>query len=120
MAEVNRHHFTRENSEDILQVLPIPGDFKHNRDDCGFIQGKVINQSDNGLYIEMDRDLQPGSNVRIKMASPEENCFDEIYHIRDGRVIWCEKIDRTTFRFRIGIKILRKTIQARILSNRFS
>jgi hypothetical protein len=80
---------------------------------------KIVNQSNSGLYIEIERDLQPGSNVRLKMVSPEGYHPEEAHYIRDGRVIRCEKISDTTFRFGIGIKILRKLIQARVLTSRF-
>ena len=118
MVEFNRRHFPREITEDTIQVYPIPGDFEGHEVRCEFIPGKMVNQSDNGLYIEIDRDLQPGSNVRIKLVFQENNCFDEVYYIRDGRVIWCEKVDDATSRFGVGIKTLRKTIQIQILTSR--
>lgn len=79
----------------------------------------MVNQSDNGLYIEIDRDLQTGSNVRIKMVSPEGYPPEKAYYVRDGQIIWCEKVDGTTSRFGVGIKILRKVIQTRVLTSRF-
>jgi hypothetical protein len=119
MAEYNRRNFPRENMVDTIQVLHIPDDFEGHEDRCESITGKIANQSDNGLYIEIDRELQPGSNVRIKLAFQEKNAFDEVDYIRDGQVIWCEKVDETTSHYGIGIKILRKTVQAHILTNRF-
>jgi hypothetical protein len=119
MAESNRRHFPRQNAEGTIQVLLIPDDFEGRKDSRDSIPAKMVNQSDNGLYIEIDRDLQPGSNVRIKMVFQEESCYDEAYYIRDGRVIWREKVDNGTTRFGVGIKILRKAIQAYILTSRF-
>jgi hypothetical protein len=119
MAEYNRRHFPRKNMEDTIQVIHIPDDFEGHDDCCEFITGKMVNQSDNGLYIEIDCYLQPGSDVRIKLAFQEKNSFDKVYYIRDGRVIWCKKVDEATSHYGIGIKILRKTVQAHILTNRF-
>ena len=119
MAESNRRHFPRQNAEDTIQVLLMPDDFEGSKDSRDSIPAKMVNQSDNGLYIEIDRDLQPGSNIRIKRAFQEKSCFDEACYVRDGRVIWCEKVDDATSRFGVGIKILRKAIQAHILTSRF-
>ncbi len=119
MAESNRRHFPRQKAEDTLQVLLIPDDLEGRKDSCDLIPAKMVNQSNNGLYIEIDRDIQPGSNVRIKMVSPEGYYPEETHYMRDGRVIRCEKIADATSRFGIGIKILRKVIQARVLTSRF-
>jgi len=119
MTESDRRHFPRQKAEDTLEVLLIPDDLEGSKDSCGIIPAKMVNQSDNGLYIEIDRDLQPGSNVRIKMVSPQGYHPDEAHLIRDGRVIWCKKVDDATSRFGIGIKILRKVIQTRVLTSRF-
>jgi len=119
MAESNRRHFPRHKAEDTLQVLLIPDDFEGPKDSCDLITAKMVNQSNNGLYIEIDRDLQPGSNVRIKMVPPNGYHPEEAHYMRDGRVMRCEKVDDATFRFGVGIKILRKVIQARVLTSRF-
>ena len=119
MPESNRRQFPRQNAEDTIQVLLIPDDIEGRKDSCNLIPAKIVNRSDGGLYIEIDRALMPGSNVRIKMASPQGYHPEEAHYMRDGRVIRCEKIDDTTPRFGVGIKILRKVIQARVLTSRF-
>ena len=122
MAESNRRHFPRLKAEDTLEILLIPDDFEGHRDSYNLIPAKMVNQSDNGFYIEIDRELQLGSNVRIKMVSPEslEGYHpEEAHYMRDGRVIRCEKVADATSRFGVGIKILRKVIQARVLTSRF-
>ena len=119
MVESNRRHFLRQNAADNIQVVLIPDDFEGHKDSCDLIPAKMVNQSDNGLYIEIDRNLQPESNVRINMVSPEGYHPEEAHYMRDGRVIRCEKIDDATSRFGVGIKILRKVIQARVLTSRF-
>jgi hypothetical protein len=119
MTESDRRHFPRQKAEDTLEVLLIPDDLEGSKDSCGIIPAKMVNQSDNGLYIEIDRDLHPGSNVRIKMISPNEYHPEEAHYMRDGRVMRCEKVHDGTARFGVGIKILRKVIQARVLTSRF-
>jgi len=119
MAESNRRHFPRQNAEDTIQVLLIPDHFEGHNDSCELIPAQMVNQSDNGLCIEIDRALMPGSNVRIKMVSPEGCHPEEAHYMRDGLVIRCKKVDDATSRFGVGIKILRKVVRAQILSNRF-
>ena len=105
--------------ETTIQVVLASDDPKGHRDRNDLIPVKMSNQSDEGLYIEIDRALMPGSNVRINMVSPEGYHPEEAHYMRDGRVIRCEKIDDATSRFGVGIKILRKVIRARVLSSRF-
>jgi len=119
MAESNRRNFLRHKAEDTLEVLLIPDDLEGSKDSYDSIPAKMVNQSDNGFYIDIDRELQPGSNVRIKMVSPEGYHPEEAHYMRDGRVIRCEKVADASSRFGVGIKILRKVIQARVLTSRF-
>ena len=119
MDKYDRRHSPRQTKKAIIQVLPASDDPKGHRDSNDFIPAKLVNQSNNGLYIEIDRDLQPGSNVRIKMVSPEGYHPEEAHYIRDGRVIRCEKVADATSPVGIGIKILRKVIQTRVLTSRF-
>jgi hypothetical protein len=119
MAESNRRHFPRHKAEDNSEVLLTPDDLEGSNDSCDLIPAKIVNKSNNGLYIVIDRDLQPGSNVRIKVVPPNGYHPEVAHYIRDGRVMRCEKVDDATFRFGVGIKILRKVIQARVLTSRF-
>ena len=119
MAESNRRNFLRHKAEDTLEVLLIPDDLEGSKDSYDSIPAKMVNQSDNGFYIDIDRELQPGLNVRIKMVSPEGYHPEEAHYMRDGRVIRCEKVADATSRFGVGIKIFRKVIQARVLTSRF-
>ena len=119
MDKHDRRHSPRQRKEDTINVLLIPDDLEDRKDSCDLIPARMVNQSDNGLYIEIDRGLQPGSNVRIKMISPEGYHPEEVYYMRDGQVTSCEKVDDTTSRFGVGIKILRKVIQTHVLTSRF-
>ena len=119
MDKYDRRHSPRQRKEATIKVLLIPDDLKGRKNTCDLIPAKIVNQSDNGLYIEIDRDLQPGSNVRIKMVPPEEYHPEEAYYLCDGRVIRCEEVADATSRFGVGINILRKVIQAQVLTSRF-
>jgi len=119
MEKYNRRHSPRQRKEATIQILLASDDPKVHRDSNDLVPVKMCNQSDEGLYIEIDRALLSGSNVRINMVSPEGYHPEEAHYMRDGRVIWCEKVDDATPRFGVGIKILRKVIQARVLTSRF-
>jgi len=119
MAVSNRRHYPRKNKEGSLQVSLIHNNNEGPEDDGDLFSAKMVNQSDNGLYIEIDRDLPPGASVRIKKIFQEESCFDGVCYIRDGLVIRCEVVDKAASHFGAGIKILRKVIQGNILTSRF-
>jgi Tfp pilus assembly protein PilZ len=88
------------------------------KDNCDLIPAKMVNQSEDGLFIEIDRCLQPGSNVMIKIAFPGNSSSEDVYYIRDGLVRWCEKVAASTSRFEVGIKILRNVVRAPVLTSR--
>jgi len=118
MAKTNRRHFSRQNKEATIQILLNPDYFADPKDRRDSIPVKMYNQSEDGLYIEIDRALQAGSNVSIKMVAPERDHTEDAYFMNDGRVIWCKKVDDKTSRFGVGIKILCKVVQAEILTSR--
>ena len=118
MAKTNRRHFSRQNKEATIQVLLNPDYFADSKDRRDSIPVKIYNQSEDGLYIEIDRALQPGSSVSIKMVAPEEDHPEDAYYMHNTRVIWCEKFDDETSRFGIGVKILRSTVRAEVLTSR--
>lgn len=117
MSEFNRRRFPRENTEDPIQVILIPDNFEGPEDSGDQIQAKMVNQSDNGLFLAIDRDLAPGAMVRIKKILKEDTCFEEVCYIRDGQVIRCEVLNDAGSHFGIGVKILRKVIQGHILTS---
>ena len=119
MDEYDRRQSPRQRQEDIINVWLIPDDLAGRKNSSDITPGKTVNQSDNGLFIEIGRELQPGSNVRIKMDVPHGHHPEEAYYIRDGLVIRCEKFGDAVCRFGVGIKILRKVVQTRVLTSRF-
>lgn len=120
MAESDRRHFPRQNEETAIQILLAPG-HSNDRKDTSYdlLSAKLCNQSEEGLYIEIDHILQPGSTLSIKMAAPVEDHPEDAYYMYDGRVVWCKKIDDKTCRFGGGVKIVRKVVRADVLTSRF-
>ena len=118
MATTNRRHFPRQNKEATIQVLMTPDYFADATDRGDFIPVKMYNQSNDGVYIETDRALEPGSNVSIKMVAPERDHPENAYFMHDGRVMWCKKVDDKTSRFGVGVKILSKFVRAEVLTSR--
>ena len=117
MTNSDRRHFPRQNEEATIQVLMTPDYFADPKDRRDFIPVKMYNQSEDGLYIEIDRVLQPGSNVTIKMVAPERDHPEDAYFIHDGRVVWCKKVDDKTSCFGVGVKILTKVVRAEVLTS---
>ena len=118
MTESNRRRFFREKTNGPIQVILIQDNFEGPEDSCDQIPAKMVNQSEDGLYIEIDRALQPGSDVHFKMVEPEKDHPEDAYFMNDGRVVWCNRIDKKTSRFGVGVKILNKFVQAEILTSR--
>jgi hypothetical protein len=119
MTETNRRGFPRQDEEATIQVLITPEYSKDRKHGCDLIPVKMFNHSAEGLCIEIDHALHPGSNVSLKMVSPEEDHPEDAHYICDGLVIWCKKVNGETSRFGVGIKILRRVVQADVLTSRF-
>jgi hypothetical protein len=119
MVVTDRRLAPRQDAQATIQILLIPEGAQGDRKKLDLIPGKICNQSRNGLYLETDRILEPGTNVSIKMISPQAGLSQNAYFMRDGQVIWCKKCDDRMSRFGIGVKILRKVVQADVLTSRF-
>jgi hypothetical protein len=121
MDETNRRRSPRRNENATILVSLAPDDSWGNQDNSDLIPVKMGNQSQEGIYIEIDQALEPGSNVSVKMVSPEGKGDhpENAYFKRDGQVVWCRKFHGRTPRFGVGIKILRTVVQADVLTSRF-
>jgi hypothetical protein len=119
MVATNRRIFPRHDVQASVQVLMAAEGSQQDPENVRMVSGKIYNQSRDGLYIETDRILEPGANVSIKMVSPQENHPENAYFIRDGQVIWCQKVEDGAACFGVGVKILRKVVQADVLTSRF-
>ena len=119
MADTNRRLSPRQEAQIAIQVLLNNGAGKGGEGNIGLIPGIMRNHSRDGLYIETDRNLEPGSNISIKIVPPEDCQPENPYYMRDGRVIWCQRIDDRQSLFGAGVKVLRKFVQADVLTSRF-
>ena len=119
MVAPNRRLAPRRHEETTIQVLLTPRSTGGKRENIDLIPVKMCNQSCGGVYFEADRALEPGSNVSIKMVSPEKDCPENAYYMRDGQVIWCQKLADRISRYGVGVKILRRVVQADVLTSRF-
>jgi hypothetical protein len=119
MAESDRRHFPRQNKDAALQVLLAPDPAKGRKGSYDLLQARLRNQSEEGLCIEINHSLQPGSILSIKMKTPAEAHSEDAYYMYDGRVIWCKKIDEKTRRYGGGVQLIRKVVRADILTSRF-
>ena len=120
MKEFNRRHFLRQTMDETVQVYISTGYNRHRKDKFAFIPARLVNKSEDGLFIELNSSLQPGSNISLKMVAPERDLPENPYHMKEGLVIWCKKADDETACFGAGVKILRKVVRADILNSRFS
>ena len=115
----NRRHCPRQNEEIPIQILFPPSSIRDEFDRDSEISAKICNQSHDGFYIESDSALEPGSIIRIKMASPKNDLSSTACYVHDCHVVWqSEYRDRISW-FGIGVKILRQNVQANVLSSRF-
>jgi hypothetical protein len=119
MTETNRRHFPRKNTRAAVQVLIVPANPGDLENRCEIIPAEMANQSEEGLYLETHRALQVGSNVTIRIDGPADMpTFKNAYHMHDGRIMWCNQVAHEPPRFAIGVKILRKAVQADIIYSR--
>ena len=120
MSESNRRHSARTSTDVAIQVLIVPAYPKSSVNNCDLIPAKMVNRSADGVCLKTDRALKSGANVIIKMDGTEGRPHSkDAYYMHDGRIMWCKKVDDDTLCFAIGVKILRKAVQADILTSRF-
>ena len=119
MVETNRRHSPRQNEDTTIQVIYSPEDQRGDRDRLELMPAQICNRSQEGLYVETDQILESGSNIIIKMVAPDCDLPENICYVMDGRVVWHKKIQAGTPRFGVGVKILRRVVQADILTSHF-
>lgn len=119
MGKNDRRHSPRQRKKGItIQVLLTRDVYRDLKENCELIPANIINHSEGGLYIEIDRVLITGTNVSLKMVYPEGCQPGEAYTMHDGLVLRCEKVDDANSRFGVGIRTLRKVVQAPVLNSR--
>lgn len=120
MAATNRRHFPRKKEAGLIQVFVAQKRDQHAIGQSDAIPVKMVNQSDDGFYIETDRDIAPGLRISLKMVAPGKERSEAAYHMRHGRVVWCKKVrNGRSPRFAIGVKVFEKVVQAEVSGSRF-
>ena len=117
--ETNRRQYPRQSNKIPIQVLFASDSPRDDLDRNSGMSAKICNQSHNGLYIETDRALESGSTIRVKMIPPENAPSANACYIHDCQVVWREKFPDRRPQFGIGVRILRRNVQADVLSSRF-
>ena len=115
----NRRHTSRQKTEASIQVLFAPDDLRSGQNRCEPIAAKIGNKSQEGLFIETDRTFAAGSIIRVKLVPLDNDRSKSACRVQDCQVVWHRKFDNGTPRFGIGVKILRRYVQADVLTSSF-
>jgi Tfp pilus assembly protein PilZ len=67
-------------------------------------RAKMLNYSENGLYFEADRLLQPGEGVFIGIEDPRVASLADIYKCYRAKIIWRKKLTASPFYYGYGVK----------------
>jgi len=79
------------------------------------ISGRIVNAGRQGVYLETDHCLEPGTRVSIEIVPPGEPARRAVYKVRRGKVIWCRRLGAGRKRhYGAGIEILERVLQAEI------
>lgn len=79
------------------------------------VPGRIVNTGEQGVCLESDHALEPGTNVSIEMVTPAEAVRETVSRIHRGKVIWCRSLETARGRrFGAGIEIVEKVMQAKI------
>jgi hypothetical protein len=120
MIRADRRQFARRDTGLAIQVLIVPRYPNNSENNDDSFSAKMVNQSEKGFCFETDRVLQPGTNITVKMNGTKTvSSSKDAYYTLDGKIIWCHKVAGLPQKFGIGVKILRKAVQADILTSRF-
>ena len=119
MVAINRRHSPRLEQDASVHVYFTPEDLDDNHLNHKRIPAKIGNLSKEGLYLETDHDFVSGSLIQIRMVSPENNHATDVCYVQDCQVVWHKKLHDRTPLFGIGVKILRRNVQANIQTSRF-
>ena len=119
MVAIDRRRSPRLKQDASIQVYFTPEDLDDHHLDYKRIPAKIGNLSKEGLYFETDHDVAAGSLIQIRMVSPENNDATDVCYVEDCQVVWHTKLHDQTPLFGIGVKILRRNVQANILTSRF-
>ena len=83
-----------------FQCLVTVEDFRVGR----IYRAQMLNYSENGLYFEADRLLQPGEGVFIGIEDSTLSSLVDIYKCYRGKIIWRKKLTTSSFYYGYGVK----------------
>lgn len=111
MATYLNRAAARESRDATVQVMARRTACHDLFDKPAFLSGTLLNQSPEGLYLEIDQALQPGSTIIVKMAGPDGDLWGP-YTLHRGRVAWCRPLaGRTLPLYGVGVKVYERVVQ---------
>ena len=106
---------SREARNDSVRVSKRLDDEQLCSDSLERIPGRIFNEGEHGVYIEIDHALEPGTKVNIEMVPPGVDIRKTAYKVHRGKIIWCRKIETgREDHYGAGIEIFEKVVQAEI------
>ena len=67
-------------------------------------RAKMLNYSENGLYFEADRLLQPGEGIFIGIEDSSVASLADTYRCYRAKIIWRRKLTKSPFYYGYGVK----------------
>jgi Tfp pilus assembly protein PilZ len=67
-------------------------------------RAKMLNYSENGLYFEADKLLQPGEGVFIGIEDSSVASLSDTYKCYRAKIIWRKKLTASSFYYGYGVK----------------
>ena len=67
-------------------------------------RAKMLNYSENGLYFEADKLLQPGEGVFIGIEDSSVASLSDTYKCYRAKIIWRKKLTTSSFYYGYGVK----------------
>ena len=78
--------------------------------DNGVLKGaRMFNYNDNGLYFEADFELEPGTQMFIRIDNSPYAPEPDVYEKYQGVVVWQKKLEKSSYFWGYGVKFT-KTI----------
>lgn len=107
--------FNRKKIESPVQVISEMPQEPENHAYC-YSQARIFNIDKGGMYFEIMKEIEVGSNVCLKMTddhyTTDKSNVDKVHY---ARVKWCKKINRPKdVLYGIGVQIYDTVIQAEI------
>ena len=111
--------FTRSSSlearNDSIRVSKSLDDEQLCSDSSERIPGRIFNEGEHGVYIEIDHALEPGTKVNLERVPPGVETRKTVYKVHRGKVIWCRKVETgREDHYGAGIEIIEKVVRAEI------